>query len=82
MTDTYVQVPYGNQELKVKINDINLAATIVANNVPIGDEDETLRQGIEQPIQSKNIRDFLKDSEDVLFIVNDVISHRLQRHRF
>ena len=71
MTDTYVQVPYGDQELKVKINDVNLAGIIVANNVPIDDEDETLRQGIEQPIQSKNIRDFLKDSEDVLFIVND-----------
>lgn len=71
MADKYVNVPYGNTELKVKINENNLAGVIVGNDVPIGDENEILRQGIEHPLKSKSIRDFLKGAEDVLFIVND-----------
>jgi len=71
MSDRYIEVPYGNQELKIKINDANLAGVIVANNVPIADEAETLRYAITHPIQSKSLEDFLKGAEDVLFIVND-----------
>ena len=71
MADAHIQIPYGNDQLKIKINEANLAGIIVANNVPIGDEDEILRKGIEYPIQSKSIRDFFKGSQDVLFIVND-----------
>jgi lactate racemase len=71
MAVKYIEVPYGDQELKVKISDANLAGTIVANDVPIGDEDETLKHAIEHPLQSKSLGDFLKATEDVLFIVND-----------
>ena len=71
MTDKYIRVPYGNRELEIKINDTNLAGIVLANSVPVGNEEEILRGAIEHPIQSKGIRDFLKDAEDVLFIVND-----------
>ncbi|MBI4303262.1 MAG: nickel-dependent lactate racemase [Chloroflexi bacterium] len=66
-----VKVPYGKDILEVEIDDTRVAGVVVGNDVPICDEDETIRRGIENPINSKSLRDFLKDAKDMLFIVND-----------
>ena len=67
-----IQIPYGKTE---KIN-INLDSKFVSgirepNEVTINDEFQTLKNAIENPINSENINEFLKDSKDILFIVND-----------
>ncbi len=66
-----VEVPYGQYKTKVEIDDTRVAGIVVGNDVPIIDENETIRKAIENPINSKNYEDFLKDSKDLLFIVND-----------
>ena len=66
-----VEVPYGKGNIEVNIDDTRVAGIITANDVPIIDESETIRKAIENPINSRNYEDFLKDSKDLLFIVND-----------
>ncbi len=66
-----IEVPYGKDKTRVKIDDTCVAGIIVGNDVPISDENETIRQEIENPINSKSLKDFLKDAKDMLFVVND-----------
>ncbi len=68
-----VEVPYGKNKIKVKIDDTRVAGVVVGNDVPTIDKDETIRKAIENPVNSKSLEDFLKDAKDVLFIVNDYL---------
>ncbi len=66
-----VSVPYGKGKIEVELDEARVAGIIEANNVPIAEESETVRKAIENPINSKNLSDFLANAKDVLFIVND-----------
>ncbi len=66
-----VTVPYGKGKIEVEIDQARVAGIIEANNVTLADEAETVRKAIENPVNSKNLSDFLADARDVLFIVND-----------
>ncbi|MDD5288154.1 MAG: nickel-dependent lactate racemase [Dehalococcoidales bacterium] len=66
-----LEIPYLRDKISVNIADNRVAGIISGNDVPIGNENETIKRGIENPINSKSLRDFLKDAEGVLFIVND-----------
>ncbi|MFC1990194.1 nickel-dependent lactate racemase [Chloroflexota bacterium] len=66
-----VEVPYGKGKLKVNIDDTRVAGIVVGNDVQIIDENEIISKAIENPINSKSLKDFLKDGKDLLFIVND-----------
>jgi len=66
-----VEVPYGKGKTKVKIDDARVAGIVAGNDVPVTDENETVRMAIENPINSKSYKDFLEDGKGLLFIVND-----------
>lgn len=66
-----VEVPYGKGKTKVEIDGARVAGIVEGNEVLVGDEAETVRKAIENPINSRNLGDFLADARDVLFIVND-----------
>jgi nickel-dependent lactate racemase len=66
-----VEVPYDNGKVEVEIDKARVGGIIEANNVPIADESETVRNAIENPVNSKKLSEFLADARDVLFIVND-----------
>ena len=67
-----VEVPYGKDEIiDINIDDKFVSEIVNPNKVPVGNEKETIQNAISNPINSKNFHDFLKDSKDVLFIVND-----------
>ncbi|MBC8313190.1 MAG: nickel-dependent lactate racemase [Candidatus Cloacimonetes bacterium] len=67
-----LKIPYGKeQKIDVSIDEKHISGVLEPNEVPIGDEIETIKNAIENPINSKNLYDFLLDSKDVLFIVND-----------
>ena len=66
-----VEVPYGKEKISVKIDDRRVAGILQANEVPIDNENEAVKKAIENPLNSKNIRDFLSGGGNVLFIVND-----------
>ncbi|MFC1966272.1 nickel-dependent lactate racemase [Chloroflexota bacterium] len=66
-----VEVPYGKGKLKVNIDDTRVAGIVVGNDVQIIDENEIISKAIENPINSKSLKDFLKDGKDLFFIVND-----------
>ena len=67
-----LKIPYGKEEkIDLSIEDQYVSEIIEPNEVPVGDEIETIRNAIENPINSKNLREFMEDSKDLLFIVND-----------
>lgn len=66
-----VEVPYGKGKTKVEIDGARVAGIVEGNEVLVGDEAETIREAIGNPINSRNLGDFLADARDVLFIVND-----------
>jgi len=66
-----VEVPYGEGKIKVNIDDARNAGIVRGNPVPVGNEDETLRKAVENPLNSRSLKDFLASAKDVLFIVND-----------
>jgi len=66
-----IKVPYGKEKIDIKIDDQYVAEILEPNEVPIGDEIETIKSAIQNPINSKTLDEFLSDSKDVLFIVND-----------
>lgn len=67
-----LKIPYGKEEkIDLSIEDQYVSGIIEPNEVPVEDEIETIRNAIENPINSKNLREFMEDSKDLLFIVND-----------
>jgi lactate racemase len=67
-----IEVPYGRHgEISVELDDRRLAGVLEPRKVDIGDESETIRQAVDNPVGSKSFADFLKDARDVLILVND-----------
>ncbi|MFC1726044.1 nickel-dependent lactate racemase [candidate division KSB1 bacterium] len=66
-----IKVSYGKEKVDVEVNDNNVGEIIEPNEVPIGDEIVTIKNAVNNPIKSKTLKEFLSDSKDVLFIVND-----------
>lgn len=67
-----IQVPYGKDEkLNVSLNDSNVLDVVYPNKVAEQNETEILLKAVDTPISSKSFSNFLEDSNDVLFIVND-----------
>lgn len=64
-------VPYGQESVKVSVPDDHVLGVISPNDVEIGDEEETLRSALANPINSKSFQEFITDAKDILFIVND-----------
>ncbi len=66
-----LDIPYGKESISIDIPDENVAGIIRPNDVEIGDEKNTIFDAIENPLNSKNLDEFLSDAKDLLFIVND-----------
>lgn len=67
-----IKIPYGKDEkLNLNIDKQYVYAILEPNEVPIAEESETLLQAINNPINSQNLNEFLKDSKLTLIIVND-----------
>ena len=67
-----LKLPYGKEDtIDLSIKDSYVSGIIEPNDVFINDEVKTIRSALENPINSENLHDFLADSRDCLFIVND-----------
>ncbi len=67
-----LKIPYGKEgKIDLSIEDQYVSGIIEPNEVLTGDEIKIIRSAIENPINSKNFHDFLADSKNCLFIVND-----------
>jgi nickel-dependent lactate racemase len=67
-----IKVPYGKSgSMEAVINDDLKVSFLEANDVKVGDEDKNIQAAINNPINSKNFKDFLSDAKKVLVIVND-----------
>jgi nickel-dependent lactate racemase len=66
-----LSLPYGQETVKINIPEARVQGTITPNSVEIGDESKTVRNALDNPINSKRFSDFISDANDVLFIVND-----------
>ena len=66
-----IEIPYRKEKVEVEVDDDRVLAVIKPNPVCIGDETETIQQGIQNPINSKSFDEFIEDAKDLLFIVND-----------
>lgn len=66
-----IDVPYGESKIQVKIDDERVAGIVRGNPVPVGNEEEKLRNALENPLNSKNLKEFLANGKNILFIVND-----------
>jgi nickel-dependent lactate racemase len=67
-----LKIPYGkDKEIQVELDDRRVAGTVTPNQVPIGDESDTIRRAIENPAGAKRFSEFISDAKDLLVIVND-----------
>ncbi len=66
-----VEIPYGKQIFSVEIEQSRVAGVFTGNDVTIGGADESIRQGISAPLNSRSLADFINNARDLLFIVND-----------
>ncbi|MBW1808959.1 MAG: nickel-dependent lactate racemase [Deltaproteobacteria bacterium] len=67
-----LQIPYGkDDELSIELADQLVAEVIEPRTVEIGDQSETIRQAVSNPVGPQSIEDFLADAQNVLVIVND-----------
>ncbi|UCE38336.1 MAG: nickel-dependent lactate racemase [Thermoplasmata archaeon] len=66
-----LEIPYGKESISVEVPEQNLAGIVMPNEVELGDEQSTIFNAIDNPINSKSFEEFLSDAKDVLFIVND-----------
>jgi nickel-dependent lactate racemase len=67
-----IKIPYGkDDEIQLKLDDRRVAGTVTPNRVPIGDESETIRRAVENPVGAERFSEFVADAKDLLVIVND-----------
>ena len=66
-----IRIPYGKEKVEVEVEESRISGIVEPNVVSVGDETETIRRGIEQPINSRRFDEFIADTGDLLFIVND-----------
>lgn len=67
-----IDVPYGKDgTLSAVISDDVKVSFLEANDVEIKNEDDTIKAAVDNPINSKSFKEFLRDAKKVLVIVND-----------
>jgi nickel-dependent lactate racemase len=67
-----IEVPYGVDEiLEAEIPDINLVGIVEPNEVEFKDGFDEIRDSLDNPIDSPELAEFLKGSENPVFILND-----------
>jgi nickel-dependent lactate racemase len=69
-----LEIPYGKDGTQaLEVPERNFLAAVRPNEVESGFEDEldAIRQGIDAPIQSEHLEQFLEEAENVVVIVND-----------
>lgn len=66
-----IPIPYGQQEILVRVPDENVLGVVHPNEVSTNPEKETLLGALERPTESPSFSEFLDDARDVLFVVND-----------
>jgi nickel-dependent lactate racemase len=66
-----IEVPYGEENIKVEIDGDRVAGIIEGNEVSALEDTESILQAINSPINSPNLGDFLAGAGEVVFIVND-----------
>jgi nickel-dependent lactate racemase len=67
-----IDIPYDKDSKQtIEIGDDMDISFLEANDVAIQDEKETIETAINNPNNSKTLKEFLKDAQDVLIIVND-----------
>jgi len=66
-----IDVPYGENTIRISIDKRNVAGIIYPNRVEVKDELRTVRDAIQRPLNSKSFQDFLDGADEVLCIVND-----------
>ncbi|MCD6115561.1 nickel-dependent lactate racemase, partial [bacterium] len=67
-----IKIPYGKDgAMDVTLQDKFVGGIVNPNKVPAGDAFQIIEDAVSNPVNSKNLQDFLKGSGDVLFIVND-----------
>lgn len=66
-----IRVPWGKGEQAVELDSDRLAGIVHPNEVEPGDEFETLRRALSNPIGTVPFGEFIGAGGDILFIVND-----------
>lgn len=66
-----IPIPYGQQEVLVRVPDENVLGVVHPNEVSTNPEEETLLEALDYPTESPPFSEFLDDARDVLFVVND-----------
>jgi hypothetical protein len=66
-----IPIPYGQQEVLVRVPDENVLGVVHPNEVSTTPEEETLLEALDHPTESPPFSEFLDDARDVLFVVND-----------
>jgi len=66
-----IGIPYGRETISVYVDEHNIGEVIYPNDVETRDEEKTLVQALQNPIQSKTFEQFISDARDILFLVND-----------
>ena len=66
-----IEVPYGEGDIKLEIDDERVADVLFGNDVSASDDKGCILKAVNNPVDSSNLRDFLAGAEEVVFIVND-----------
>jgi len=66
-----IAIPYGRENTFVYVDERNIGEVIHPNDVESRDEEITLRHALENPIQSKTFKEFIRDARNLLFLIND-----------
>ena len=66
-----VEIPYGEKVEEVIVEERNLAGILKPNIVKVENEHQTIRDSVNNPLNSKSFEEFLRSSDDVLCVVND-----------
>lgn len=67
-----VSIPYGKDgEQVLEIPERNFAGVVYPNDVEAADEYEVVERAIDNPIGSPGLEEFLRDSRNVVFLIND-----------
>jgi nickel-dependent lactate racemase len=67
-----IKVPYGCNSLQCAIPDNNLVGVYEAKDLPVPDQEQTIRQAIENPIAQARIRDIAMTGRKALIISDDI----------
>jgi nickel-dependent lactate racemase len=64
-----IKIPYGKEEIEISINENY--EILKPNKVQIQDQDKIIKEALDNPINFKPFKQFIKNSDKLLIIVND-----------